>query len=152
MPQADLPRALRRRTALSVASVAETEGRQRAVLAALPEGVLLQDAEGNVLLANDRARELLGLSGLMSDRPVDPPADQRSSTDPRLVDGPRQSTDPRPAPVPGIPLPRQAAALRPTARHDVTDALDRLADTTLLALRSGERLRRSPLYHFLYAL
>lgn len=42
--------------------MAESEARHRALVSALPEGVLLQDAEGTVLLANARACELLGIA------------------------------------------------------------------------------------------
>src|SRR5450432_626397 len=60
MPRADLRRATRERAALSVA---ESEARHRALVSALPDGVLLADAEGLVLLANTRAGELLGRAG-----------------------------------------------------------------------------------------
>src|SRR4051795_12469942 len=61
MSRADLRRAMRERLDLTVA---ESEARHRAIIAALPNGVLLQDADGTVLVANPRACDLLGISGL----------------------------------------------------------------------------------------
>jgi diguanylate cyclase (GGDEF)-like protein/PAS domain S-box-containing protein len=58
MQRADQRRA-RRGTAET--SVAESEARHRALFAALPDGVVLTDGDGNVLTANPAARELLGL-------------------------------------------------------------------------------------------
>ena len=58
MPRADLRRSGRDRMALSVA---ESEARHRALLAALPEGVVLHDTDGAFLLANPAACTLLDL-------------------------------------------------------------------------------------------
>jgi diguanylate cyclase (GGDEF)-like protein/PAS domain S-box-containing protein len=52
---------LRRARAKPDTTVAESEARHRALLAALPDGVVLTDVEGNVLTANPAATELLGL-------------------------------------------------------------------------------------------
>ncbi len=59
MPRADLRRTGRAQVA---ASTAESEARHRALLAALPEGVVLHDRDGSFLLANPAARELLRLA------------------------------------------------------------------------------------------
>jgi diguanylate cyclase (GGDEF)-like protein/PAS domain S-box-containing protein len=106
MPQADLRRAMRQRLALSVA---ESEARHRALLAALPDGVLLQDADGTVLLANPPACELLGI------------------------------TSPEVPILPGgvVPAPRQPAAEVDPDR-DADSPLGRLAATTAVALRTGQ--------------
>jgi diguanylate cyclase (GGDEF)-like protein/PAS domain S-box-containing protein len=49
------------RAPASGVSLAESEARQRQVLDALPHGVVLQGADGEVLLANPAAQRLLGL-------------------------------------------------------------------------------------------
>jgi len=59
MPRADLRRARRARLALSVA---ESQARHWALVSSLPDGAVLQDAQGTVLLANPRACELLGIT------------------------------------------------------------------------------------------
>jgi diguanylate cyclase (GGDEF)-like protein/PAS domain S-box-containing protein len=70
---------MRERLALSVA---ESEARHRALLAALPGGVLLQDADGTVLVANEQACELLGIA--RPDEPLLPGG---------VVPAPRRRTD-----------------------------------------------------------
>jgi diguanylate cyclase (GGDEF)-like protein/PAS domain S-box-containing protein len=84
------PRRARRGTADP--SVAESEARHRALLAALPAGVVLTDGDGNVLTANPAACELLGIG---SDR--------------RTFGGPAEEERPD-SPV---PAPRRAAGSRP---------------------------------------
>src|SRR4051794_10507946 len=88
MQRADLRRA-RRGTAEP--SVAESEARHRALLAALPDGVVLTDGDGNVLTANPAARELLGIG--RDRRTFGGPDDERA--DPP-VPAPRRSAHQRP--------------------------------------------------------
>jgi diguanylate cyclase (GGDEF)-like protein/PAS domain S-box-containing protein len=83
MQRAELRRA-RRGTAET--SVAESEARHRALLAALPEGVVLSDADGNVLTANPAAVELLGIG--RDRRTFGAPADEGA---PSPVPAPRRS-------------------------------------------------------------
>lgn len=61
MPRAELRDPRHTGRDLVRVSVAESEARHRALLGALPDGVLLQDSNGTVLLANPRAGQLLGL-------------------------------------------------------------------------------------------
>src|SRR4051794_6649071 len=107
MPRADLRRAMRERVALSVA---ESEARHRALLAALPDGVLLQDVDGAVLLANPRAGELLGIS--TTDRPLLPNGVVSADA--------------------AIPVPRQSGS----AAADTP--LSRVTAATIAALHTGE--------------
>ncbi len=98
---------MRERLALSVA---ESEARHRALLAALPEGVVLQDVDGTVLLANTLACELLEIS--TPDAPLLPSGVVSAES--------------------VIPVPRQSA---PTT----TDTpMSQLAAVTSAALRTGE--------------
>jgi len=83
------PRRARRGTADP--SVAESEARHRALLAALPDGVVLTDGDGNVLTANPAARELLGIG------------DER-----RTFGGPEEERPDSP-----VPTPRRSAGQRP---------------------------------------
>jgi diguanylate cyclase (GGDEF)-like protein/PAS domain S-box-containing protein len=69
MVRAEPRRARRER---SEQSVAESEARLRVLLAALPEGVVLTDADGAVLSANPAAQRLLGLD-TREERPVPSP-------------------------------------------------------------------------------
>lgn len=110
MPRADLRRAMRERMALSVA---ESEARHRALLAALPDGVLLQDVDGAVLLANARAVELLGITA--PDRPLLPNGVVSAKA--------------------AIPVPRQPGS---TTEPDDNTTLAQLSATTTAALRTGE--------------
>ena len=82
MPRADLRRAMRDRMALTLA---ESEARHRALLAALPEGVVLHDTDGTFLLANPAACELLELSHTDSSVPSPRSAGERE--DPGLAAG-----------------------------------------------------------------
>jgi PAS domain-containing protein len=102
---------MRERLALSVA---ESEARHRALLAALPDGVLLQGSDGGVLLANPRACELLGISS--PDTPLLPNGVISAET--------------------SIPGPRQHSAGAPDGPLDTP--IRRLAATTSVALRTGE--------------
>jgi diguanylate cyclase (GGDEF)-like protein/PAS domain S-box-containing protein len=103
---------MRERMALSVA---ESEARHRALVSALPDGVLLQDAEGIVLLANPRAHELLGLP--RPEAGLTPTATPRkSAAGSEVIPGPRRPEDLE-----------KAAAL-----------LGQLAAATSAALRTGE--------------
>src|SRR6187551_1833873 len=88
MPQADLRRAMRQRLALSVA---ESEARHRALLAALPDGVLLQDADGAVLLANPPACEMLEITS--PDVPMLPGGVVPAPRLPKLEGGPDNGAD-----------------------------------------------------------
>jgi diguanylate cyclase (GGDEF)-like protein/PAS domain S-box-containing protein len=115
MPRADPRRALRGRP---VPSVAESQARHRALLGALPDGVLLQDADGTVLLANARAGVLLDLT------PGDLPDDVL------IPDGVVPSVIPAPRRMPSGPPARgrSGAGERP---------LDRLSLTAAALLRDG---------------
>jgi diguanylate cyclase (GGDEF)-like protein/PAS domain S-box-containing protein len=124
MPRADQRRAIRERMALSVA---ESEARHRAVLSALPDGVLLQDADGNLLLANPRACDLLGITapenGLQPNGVI--PAQPEPS-----------DAAPTAAQENGIPGPR-----RPDPAdhdHDRPSGLVQLAGAITTALQTGE--------------
>ena len=103
---------MRERVALSVA---ESEARHRALLAALPDGVLLQDVDGAVLLANARACELLGIT---------------SPDSPLLPNGVVSADS-------AIPVPRQSTP--GGADPTTTDTpVRQLAVATAVALRTGE--------------
>src|SRR5438874_1848486 len=106
MPRADLRRAGRERLTLSPG---ESQARHRALLGALPDGVLLQDSDGTVLLANTRAGALLGVTvpddALIPDGVV-----------PSVIPAPRRGPAPvagHRRPTPGdSPLDRLTAAAR----------------------------------------
>ncbi len=91
MPLGDLRRPRRAQREVAGVPVAESEARHRALLGALPDGVLLQDANGNVLLANPRAGQLLGLPRLEEPRGA-VPAPRRGDGPVELID----LTEPRP--------------------------------------------------------
>src|SRR4051794_41890213 len=116
MQRADLRRA-RRGTAEP--SVAESEARHRALLAALPDGVVLTDGDGNVLTANPAARELLGIG--RDRRTFGGPDDERA--DPP-VPAPRRSAHHRPDDVaaPGRAPARTGPPHRPPAAPPQADA------------------------------
>jgi diguanylate cyclase (GGDEF)-like protein/PAS domain S-box-containing protein len=85
MPLGDLRRPRRARREVARVPVAESEARHRALLGALPDGVLLQDSNGTVLLANPRAVHLLDLPLLEEPRgPV--PAPRRGGGPTGLID------------------------------------------------------------------
>jgi diguanylate cyclase (GGDEF)-like protein/PAS domain S-box-containing protein len=106
---------MRERLALSVA---ESEARHRALLAALPDGVLLQDVDGTVLLANPRAGEMLGISS--PDRPLLPNG---------VVSAGRASS---------IPAPRPPDAVGGDSPDDGDTPLEQLTVLTLQALHTGQ--------------
>lgn len=96
MPRADLRRAIRDRAMPDGAALplAESEARHRAMVDALPEPVLLQDADGGLILANQAAREALGIgAGGAPTRAPSPPSTPTPAQSPL----PRQ-TGPRSAP------------------------------------------------------
>ncbi|MBT0767682.1 EAL domain-containing protein [Kineosporia sp. J2-2] len=98
MPRGDLRRSRREPAQVSVA---ESEARHRALLGALPDGVLLQDLNGAVLLANPRAGRLLGLSLLEEPVPALPgvPGQRRgggSGVMPTMMDDEEPGEAPRP--------------------------------------------------------
>jgi diguanylate cyclase (GGDEF)-like protein/PAS domain S-box-containing protein len=95
-------------------SVAESEARHRALLAALTDGVLLQDVDGAVLLANPRACELLGIT---------------SPDTPLLPQGVISAES-------AIPTPRQSVPAE--SPDDPTAPLSQLAVVTSAAVRTGE--------------
>ncbi|GAB3244845.1 putative bifunctional diguanylate cyclase/phosphodiesterase [Kineosporia babensis] len=72
MPRGDVRQSRRARRHPDGVSVAESQARYRVLLGALPDGVLLQDADGTVLLANPRAGQLLGLTLPADSRPSIP--------------------------------------------------------------------------------
>ncbi|WP_285594118.1 EAL domain-containing protein [Kineosporia sp. NBRC 101731] len=99
MPRGDLRRA--RHDGARV-SVAESEARHRALLGALPDGVLLQDLNGSVLLANLRAGQLLDLK-LLEEPSSGVPAQRRADeTSPMALNGHRRVADPRPGRIEGV--------------------------------------------------
>jgi diguanylate cyclase (GGDEF)-like protein/PAS domain S-box-containing protein len=136
MPRADLRRARRGhpdggRPDEAALSVAESEARHRALLSALPDGVILQGAGGDVLLTNARARYLLGLG-----------ADGRS-----LIGGDEGTDAPGPGDASGaIPAPRRPGPEHPAAdrAHTADDTAGRIGDpagqlsiVTEVVLRTG---------------
>jgi diguanylate cyclase (GGDEF)-like protein/PAS domain S-box-containing protein len=124
MPRADLRRSRRGGTdeRSDSLSVAESEARHRALLTALPEGVVLQDAAGELLLSNPRADVLLGIAA--GDDAV-----ARDDT-PRVIDT-RSAEETSPAGT-TIPTPRRSGAGDPVAQLDAA---------TQVALRSGTTQR-----------
>ena len=136
-------RAEMRRTARAndAAALAESEARHRVLLASLPEGVVLQDADGVVLTANPAACHLLGvgpaeLAG-RSAVPRVPAADQGSGS----ASGPVPSSGPGPAPASGsLPAPRRGGR----ERVPVADVMAQALGPALTALRTGRTQDRVP--------
>jgi len=116
MPRAQLREAGPTGPDLVQVSVAESEARHRALLAALPDGVLLQDSNGTVLLANPRAGQLLGLALVEEPRVGVPPPRRGGVTHPAHLDittvqTPRPVAEPLPGRLEGVNR-ISAAALR----------------------------------------
>jgi diguanylate cyclase (GGDEF)-like protein/PAS domain S-box-containing protein len=113
---------MRERMALSAA---ESQARYRALVSALPDGVLLLDGEGTVLLANARAREYLGIADpelLVPDTPGTP-----SST-----------AGPITGPDAGIPGPRRPSEPAGRATQRAEPPMTLIAQIAAAALRGGE--------------
>lgn len=120
MPRADLRRAIRdqmrdqARRAENALPLAESEARHRALVDALPEPVLLQDADGSLILANQAARQALGVA----------------------ADGTAPS--PRTAPLPRQTGPRAAADSASRAQGQITvRAIAALTAEAAEAARTG---------------
>jgi diguanylate cyclase (GGDEF)-like protein/PAS domain S-box-containing protein len=125
-------------------TVAESEAQHRALLCALPDGVILQDNEGGILLANPRARYLLGLG---RDDVSSPPAADVTSRRAQDDRHPARSEDDRhPArsdsssaiPAPRRPDPGTDPDADPDSNHDPAA---RLTVATSVALRTGQTQR-----------
>ncbi len=135
---------MRERTALSVA---ESEARHRALVSALPDGVLLQDADGTVLLANARACEILDISnpeiGLGTPRngvipAPDPAIPVPRRPDPEIIPGPAPASagepDPDPTPLQQLEITTSVALRTGQTQHDVSVPILRQGRTQLLSV------------------
>ena len=125
MPRDELRRASR--ASATGMSLAESEARHRAIVDALPHGVVLQDATGAVITANPAAIELLG-PGL-----THPGRNADTGLEPVAIPSPTPAAHDQISPR--VPLPAT-----PAAPH----ALD-LGDPVqppMLALRTGQAQRR----------
>ncbi|GLY13376.1 EAL domain-containing protein [Kineosporia rhizophila] len=144
MPRGEVRRARRVRHDRAGVSVAESQARHRVLLSALPDGVLLQDADGTVLLANPRAGHLLGL-------PLPTPELSRPNVPvPRRAGetGPIDLSRARPALVAGVDR-ISAAALRTGQMQSgftdpvLVDGQSRLLQVTSIPLLGDDGLARA---------